>query len=529
VQPPARRLATPARRATTVPSVALGALSGVLAAGVALGVGHLVASVTGPATSPLVAVGGTVIDAAPQAAKAFAIEAFGTNDKPVLLGGIGVVLAVAGAIVGMIAVRSARAGVIAIGAFGVVGALAALARPLATPVDALPAIVGAFAAMAALAWLVAAVAPDASPDMPVGHAAEARPASMDRRGFLARGVVVGGVAVATGGMGVLLQGRRAAGSGMAGIPVADDPAPTADPSVELGVSGISPFVTPTEAFYRVDTALVAPVVRVEDWRLRVHGMVDRELTLTYDELVQLPLVERDITLACVSNQVGGPYVGNARWIGVPLAAVLAEAGVKPGADQLVSRSVDGMTIGTPVAVALDGRDSLLAVGMNGQPLPVEHGYPVRMVVPGLYGYVSATKWLTELELTTFDSYDPYWVQRGWAPEAPVRTMSRVDTPRPLATVPSGRVAIGGVAWAQHRGIDRVEVRVDDGAWTEARLGAVDTVDTWRQWTWDWAATPGRHSISVRATDGSGALQPEDRADPFPSGATGWHTVVVTAA
>jgi DMSO/TMAO reductase YedYZ molybdopterin-dependent catalytic subunit len=366
--------------------------------------------------------------------------------------------------------------------------------------------------------------------MTAANSGVARTASLDRRTFLARSVVVGGAAVAAGGLGVLLQGRPATGgSGTTSVPAVGDPAPTPDPAVELGVPGIAPFMTSTADFYRVDTALVAPVVELSDWRLRIHGMVERELTLTYDELVQLPLVERDITLSCVSNQVGGPYVGNARWIGVPLGAALDEAGVQPGADQLVSRSIDGMTIGTPVAVALDGRDSLLAVAMNGQPLPVEHGFPVRMVVPGLYGYVSATKWLTELELTTFDAYDPYWVQRGWAPEAPVRTMSRIDTPRPLATVPVGTVALGGVAWAQHRGIDRVEIRVDDGAWAEARLGAVDTVDTWRQWTWDWPATPGRHSISVRATDGSGALQTEDRAEPFPSGATGWHTVVVTAA
>ncbi len=249
--------------------------------------------------------------------------------------------------------------------------------------------------------------------------------------------------------------------------------------------------------------------------------------LSLAELLALPTIERDITLACVSNQVGGPYVGNARWIGVPLAVVLELAGVQPGADQIVSRSIDGMTIGTPTAVALDGRDAMLAVAMNGLPLPPVNGYPVRMLVPGLYGYVSATKWLVELELTTFAAYDPYWVQRGWAPEAPIKTMSRIDTPKPLSSVPAGRVAIGGVAWAQHRGIDRVEVRIDDGEWQAATLATLDTVDTWRQWTLPWEATPGRHRLEVRAQDGDGVIQTDVRNEPFPDGATGWHSVVMT--
>ena len=297
--------------------------------------------------------------------------------------------------------------------------------------------------------------------------------------------------------------------------------------VDLAIDGISPFHTPNADFYRVDTALDVPVIDPEAWTLRIHGMVDREVTLTLAELLELPTVERDVTLACVSNQVGGQYVGNARWLGIPLATVLELAGVQAGADQLVSRSIDGMTIGTPVAVALDGRDAMLAVGMNGEPLPREHGYPVRMLVPGLFGYVSATKWLVELELTTFDAYDPYWVQRGWAPEAPIRTMSRIDTPRPLSTVAAGPVAIGGVAWAPHRGIERVEVRIDEGEWQEARLSATDTLDTWRQWTLAWDALPGRHRLEVRAADGTGTIQTDVRREPFPDGATGWHSVVMT--
>jgi DMSO/TMAO reductase YedYZ molybdopterin-dependent catalytic subunit len=258
-------------------------------------------------------------------------------------------------------------------------------------------------------------------------------------------------------------------------------------------------------------------------------VVDRELTLDYEELVARPMIERDVTLACVSNEVGGDYIGNARWIGTPLADLLDEAGVDPGASQLVSRSVDGFTIGTPTAVVMDGRDAMLAVAMNGEPLPIEHGFPVRMVVPGLYGYVSATKWLVDLELTTLDAYDAYWIQRGWAKEAPIKTQSRIDTPRFGDEVPAGTVAVAGVAWAQHRGIERVEVRVDGGAWQEAELGAEDTVDTWRQWVYRWDAAPGRRTIAVRATDGDGRTQTAELAEPFPDGATGHHTITVDVA
>jgi DMSO/TMAO reductase YedYZ molybdopterin-dependent catalytic subunit len=293
---------------------------------------------------------------------------------------------------------------------------------------------------------------------------------------------------------------------------------------------VAPFTTPNEAFYRVDTALVVPQVRAEDWRLRVHGMVERELVLDFEDLLARPLLERDITLTCVSNEVGGRLVGTARWLGASLADLLAEAGVRPGATQLVSRSVDGMTIGTPVRTATDGRDALLAVGMNGEPLPPEHGFPVRMVVPGLYGYVSGCKWITEIEVTTFDAYDAYWVRRGWAEDAPIRTSSRIDAPKPFARVREGStVAVGGVAWAQTRGIARVEVRVDGGPWQRARLGAAAGEDTWRQWAWAWAVRGrGAHTLEVRATDGDGQVQEQERATPFPSGSTGWHSVVVTA-
>ena len=255
-------------------------------------------------------------------------------------------------------------------------------------------------------------------------------------------------------------------------------------------------------------------------------MVDREIALGFDDLLARPMIERDITIACVSNEVGGPYVGNARWIGAPLADLLREAGVHPDASQIVSRSSDGFTIGTPTAIVMDGRDAMLAVSMNGEPLPLEHGFPVRMLVPGLYGYVSAMKWLVDLELTTLDAYDAYWIERGWAKEAPVKTQSRIDTPTSGDRVAPGPVAVAGVAWAQHRGIDRVEVRVDDGAWGPAELGTEDTIDTWRQWVYRWDATDGSHALAVRATDGKGETQTSEVVPPYPDGATGHHTVHV---
>ncbi|NUS14521.1 MAG: molybdopterin-dependent oxidoreductase, partial [Streptomyces sp.] len=290
---------------------------------------------------------------------------------------------------------------------------------------------------------------------------------------------------------------------------------------------------PNADFYRVDTALVVPKVDANSWRLRIHGKgVWRPRTYSFDDLLRRELIERDITLTCVSNEVGGPYVGNARWIGVRLVDLLAECGVKPPsrggpADQLVSRSVDGMTIGSPVEDVMDGRDAMLALGMNGEPLPFEHGFPVRMVVPGLYGFVSACKWIEDIELTTFDSYDPYWVKRGWARRAPIKTASRIDTPKPFARPKAGTVMVAGVAWAQHRGIDKVEVRVDDGPWQEADLAAEDTRDTWRQWSLPWRATKGGHTLTVRATDRTGAVQTDQRTRTIPDGASGWHSVVVT--
>ncbi|MYV58150.1 molybdopterin-dependent oxidoreductase, partial [Streptomyces sp. SID3212] len=316
------------------------------------------------------------------------------------------------------------------------------------------------------------------------------------------------------------------------LPPPASPARPVPAGADLRIPGLSSFTTPNKDFYRVDTALVVPRVDASAWRLRIHGAgVTRPLTVGFDDLLRRELIERDITLTCVSNEVGGPYVGNARWIGVRLADLLREAGVRPPsdggpADQLVARSVDGMTIGSPVETVMDGRDAMLALGMNGEPLPFAHGFPVRMLVPGLYGYVSACKWIQDLELTTFDAYDAYWVKRTWSREAPIKTQSRIDTPRPFASPKAGRVPVAGVAWAQHRGIARVEVRVDGGAWQTARLAEESGRDTWRQWMWEWPATAGSHTLEVRATDRDGYTQTDRRAGTVPNGATGRHSVVV---
>nr|MBA3302432.1 molybdopterin-dependent oxidoreductase [Acidimicrobiia bacterium] len=325
-----------------------------------------------------------------------------------------------------------------------------------------------------------------------------------------------------------LQSRLGAVASRAGVvlPRAAAPLPPLADGVDLAIDGLSPFVTPNDGFYRIDTALFVPQVIAEDWELRVHGMVERELRLSYAELLARPLVEADITLSCVSNEVGGDLVGNARWQGVRLADLLAEAGVRDGATQLVGRSVDGFTNGFPTEVALDGRDALVAVGMNGEPLPIKHGFPVRLVVPGLYGYVSATKWLAEIELTTLDAFDGYWIRRGWSKDAPVKTQSRIDVPGGGGRLSPGRQPVAGVAWAPTRAVERVEVQVDDEPWVEARLAEVPGDATWRQWVHQWDATPGTHRIRSRATDGRGATQPEERVPPIPDGATGWHAIEV---
>ena len=358
--------------------------------------------------------------------------------------------------------------------------------------------------------------------------------TIDRRKFLAAGGVTAAAAAAAGVGGELLlekhlpvRPRAMAVPRPAKVPKLTIDKMTPLPADEtLTIPGLSPFYTPDSTFYRVDTALVVPQVSADTWQLRIHGMVDKPVTLTFDDLIQRPMVEHDVTLTCVSEAVGGGYIGNARWQGIQLADVLRQAGIQSGAGQIVMRDVNGMTIGVATDPVMDGRTSLLAVGMNGQLLPHEHGYPVRVVVPGLYGYVSATKWVVDMELTTFGAFDAFWVRQGWSQQASIKTESRIDVPKRRSTVAAGQVTIAGVAWAQHRGIAGVEVGVN-GVWYEAKLPAQDTIDTWRQWYYVWDAAPGYHELQVRATDQAGHTQTAVVHRTEPNGATGYHTIHVT--
>lgn len=501
------------------------AVFGVLAAGVAMGVAELAAGVLGRVgSSPLFAVGAAFIDLTPVWLKDFAIRHFGTDDKLVLLSGLGAGIVVTALVVGLLARRRVGYGPAGLGVFGVVGVVAALSRPTAAFTDAIPAVAGAGAGMVTLAFLIRAA---------VGHRGDEPGAASvlgaDRRQVLTG--VAGAVVVAGGGAtaGRLLLGRRnvAHARKTVRLPAPVSAARPVPPGVQVRVPGMTSFRTANRDFYRVDTALTLPQVDPRDWMLRIHGLVAHPVELSFVELLRRPMLERDITLTCVSNEVGGTLAGNARWLGVSLSALLRQAGVGAGADQILSRSADGMTVSTPIETVLDGRDALLAVGMNGEALPVAHGFPARMVVPGLYGYVSATKWVVDLKVTRFATDAAYWTKRGYAETAPIKTFSRIDVPKPFAQVKAGRVAVAGTAWAQHHGVAAVEWQVDDGPWRRAELAPVPGIDTWRQWVAEWDAAPGAHTLRVRATDGTGTTQPQKRVPPFPDGATGWHSIVVT--
>jgi DMSO/TMAO reductase YedYZ molybdopterin-dependent catalytic subunit len=499
------------------------AVFGVLAAAVAMGVAELAAGLLGRAgAAPLFAVGAAFIDATPVWLKDFAIRRFGAADKLVLLTGLGAGIAVAAMLVGLLARRRLWSGLAGLGVFGLVGVLAALTRPTAVVTDVIPAVAGALAGMVTLARLARAAS---------GQGGTAPVNGIDRRRVLLGGCGAVVVAGTGAGAGRILSARRnvAAARKAVRLPAPADQARPVPAGAQVRVAGMSPFRTPSRDFYRVDTALTLPQVDPRDWMLRIHGLVTRPVELSFEQLLRRPMLERDITLTCVSNEVGGTLAGNARWLGTSLAGLLRQAGVRAGADQVLSRSADGMTLSTPIEAIMDGRDALLAVGMNGEPLPVAHGFPVRMVVPGLYGYVSATKWVVDLKVTRFAADQAYWTRRGYAAIAPVKTFSRIEVPKPLTRVGPGRVPVAGTAWAQHRGVAAVEWQVDDGPWRPAELAPVPGIDTWRQWVAEWDATPGTHTLRVRATDGTGTTQPRQRVPPFPNGATGWHSIVVTVA
>jgi DMSO/TMAO reductase YedYZ molybdopterin-dependent catalytic subunit len=493
-----------------------GALAGIAAAALGLGVAELVAGFLGRTATPVVAVGEAFIDRTPTWLKDLAVEWFGTADKAVLIAGVLVVFAVLSAGVGLLTVRRRGLGLLAAGGLGLIAVAATWTRADTTNTDLWPAAIGTVASLIALDVLAVRAAEADSESAPTGG----------RRRFLRASLIVLATAAASYLTGRWLGARR---SSVEESRQSVDPSDaTLDPprGADLRVDGAEPWLTPNGVFYRIDTALSVPLVRAEDWRLRVHGLVEEEITLDYDALLAMGLTQSWVTLTCVSNEVGGYLAGNALWSGVRIADVLAMARPQPEADAVRSTSADGWTAGTPLDVLTDGRDALFAVTMNGEPLPVEHGFPVRMVVPGLYGFVSATKWVVDLEVSRFDAFDAYWSTRGWAEQAPIKTSSRIEVPRSSQYIAAGPVPVAGTAWAQHRGIQAVEVRVDGGAWQRARLGAVPSTDTWRQWVWEWDATPGRHRLQTRAIDGEGEVQIEEPAPPAPDGATGWHEVTI---
>lgn len=507
-----------------VPSRANAALAGAVAGAAAIGVNELLAGLLAGAPSFVVEIGAAVIALQPPGAKQFVVDLFGTNDKLVFTVLIAAVAIAAAAVLGVVARRRfglAVAGFVGAGLAAM--AVSILLDPLVEPVLAIVSTVMSVGVGVFVLWGLLQLAQ---------RPAEVEMPDFSRRRFIGTSIAVAGVAVAGG-----LIGRWIGQSGSVAQPV--DLPPMPEPveqlpelaaGTDLDIDGLTPIVTPNPDFYRIDTSLLTPRLDAATWQLTVTGMVDRSLTLTYADLLGMPLHEQYVTISCVSNEVGGGLVGNALWRGALLRDVLQSAGAQAGATQVVGRSYDGWTCGFPTEwVMTDERDAMIAVAMNDEPLPAEHGFPARLIVPGLFGYVSATKWLTNIELTTWDAFDGYWVPLGWAKEGPILTQSRIDLPRDGTGVTAGDRAVAGVAWAPDRGVAAVEVQVDDGPWMAAELSTPISDATWVQWQYQWHATTGQHSLRVRATDGTGTVQESRQTRPAPDGARGYHTVLVSVA
>ena len=522
-RPAARRLSGP---------TALAALAGVAAAAVVLSVAELVGAFFTARATPVIALGSTFIDFTPSWMKDFAIATFGTNDKLALFVGMAVTILLLACVLGIVAYRKWALGVAGVLLMGAVIVASVVTRASVKPLDAIPTLIGTVAGLIALRFLITRLwRMQEWPEMDSDLAAKdpERPATSRRAFFAATGVTAAASAIAATGGRMLSAARSNVAQARESLQL---PAPAkAAPAVPAGVQskapGVTPWLTPNNDFYRIDTALSVPEINAQDWELRIHGLVEQEVRLSFQDLLDADLIESHVSLTCVSNPVGGNLAGNAKWLGMPIRDVLKMARPKEGADMVLSTSIDGFSASTPLEVLQDDRDAMLAIGMNGEALPLEHGYPVRMVVPGLYGFVSATKWVVDLEVTRFADSKAYWTQRGWSERGPIKTMARVEVPKSFAKVPAGRVAIGGTAWAQTRGITKVEVQIDNGPWTEATLSDEASLITWRQWSFDWEATPGPHYIKARATDGTGEVQTDKRADPVPDGASGWQSLMVT--
>jgi DMSO/TMAO reductase YedYZ molybdopterin-dependent catalytic subunit len=502
-----------------------GLLAGVASAGLGLSFGELLAQSFKGMLSPIIGVGNRAIDFTPVPVKNFAIQTFGTHDKQALLIGMGASIAIFACIVGILARTRRWIGVVGLLCFGALGVAAATTGRSGSWRAAIPAGAASIVAIGALLVLLRT--------RPSSHAEANLLGSTDsadalsRRRFISLGAVAT-AAVAFGGAAKIVQANtaKAVRNAIRVLPKPFKrllPIPAAAEITELKTA--TPFITPNKDFYRIDTALVIPQIDINTWKLNITGMVKNKLSFSYDDLLSRNLIEQDITLTCVSNEVGGILMGNARWLGIPLQELLDEAGVEADASQILGRSTDGWSAGFPLS-ALQKSQAIVAVGMNGEPLPFAHGYPARLVVPGIYGYASATKWLDTIELTTLAKAEGYWVPRGYSKEAPIKMASRIDVPRGLSTIPAGRTAIAGVAWSQTVGISRVEVSIDKGPWQQAELSEQVSIDTWRQWRLVWDALTGQHDIAVRCFDAKGQEQIEERVAPLPNGATGFHSVVV---
>ena len=503
------------------PAWPLAALAGLVAGGLGVGLAELIAGLVAGAPSLVVAIGSLVIDLQPPGAKQFVVDLFGEADKLALNLAVLMIALAIGAGLGVLASRRQRLAEVGFLGVGVLAFVATRVEgdtydPILSFANAAVAVM---VAVVALRWLLRAATPR-----------EPRAETLDfqRRQFIGGAVALAGAAAASGVIGrALLTNRETRVSTVPPVPRPGSTAPPLPQGASLDVAGISPIVTPNEAFYRIDTELLVPRIDASTWKLEVNGMVDNPFTMTYDDLLAMPQIEQYVTIACVSNEVGGDLVGNAKWQGARLRDLLDRAGVQDGATQIVGRANDGWTAGFPTSWAMNPeREPMIAVAMNGEPLPAQHGYPARLIVPGLYGYVSATKWLTNIELTTLEAFDAYWVPRGWAKEAPILTQSRIDRPADGESVAGGTVPIAGVAWAPDRGIAKVEVGIDDGDWVEAEISTPISDATWVQWVYRWNAGAGSHRIQVRATDGNGETQTSERTRPDPDGARGYHTVNV---
>ena len=516
-----------------------GFLAGAVAAGTALGFGELVEGLSDDIPSLVVAVGELVVDYTPGDAVAASIETLGSNQKGVLLTGITVVALLLGGVLGDLSNRRNRLiGPAGFAVFALLGGWSAARNPLSPAVASwVTALAAATIGAAVLGFLLSQLERPTRLHTVLEDPTDPR---ATRRAFLVYAGSMGAGAAVLVGAGRRLRGKSAAETARESIQVTagsstPDAASAAEPAPESlsdiatlddEVAGISTYITPNDDFYRIDTALTVPQVDPASWSLRFSGMVDNPYELTLEEILAMDLEDHVVTLSCVSNEIGGGLVGNATWTGVPLSTLLDRAGVQEGADQMVGRSVDDWTAGFPTDLVFDGRNALLAVGMNGEPLPLRHGFPARLVVAGLFGYVSAVKWIEEIHLTTWDDFDGYWVPRGWSKEGPMKTQSRIDVPRRNAAITAGTTAVAGVAWAPTRGIEKVQISIDEGAWQQCDLGEALGDETWVQWKTSWDAVSGDHEIRVRATDGTGELQPFGPKSPRPDGAEGYHRIGV---